>query len=1070
MNDTTIIKSISKVHSIIIDLLIFIFLTLFVIYFTLHIGLKLDKFILPGLKIEKLYIKWDEKISVNIDSIKITKSNTNNSFDFSSINIKNLLNSSHVLGSVFSNVHIKHVQVNEMNATFSYMEKRKAYLEVTGPNLHLLTTININDHLLHISVKEFMESTTNSTLVAELIADTTEHRLYGDITVNIEDTLPLQVYLLADNEKVKVWSRNTKPITKPIGPIVKLANLDPAVNPWIIDYLKGDTLNIDYLKGTLYYSNPISFLDTLDIKASYTDVSYIFAPGYDPARAHKVDLTFHDRTLFIYPRNATFYGQPGGKTWIKIDFEHPDNPLLSVDVDTAAKLTPKINTWLAGYNIVLPFYQTRGLTKVKLALTITLRDIDITAKGNFTTKKATFNFSDTDINVKNVNISINNTDVNIRKLQGDLLQKAIVFNLTGKFNPVGEKGRFDITVQDLQFGGSDGFHIDRHHKKLAFTYFLDPGADKLVFPASFWKFKHRAIGIKPFVAPFRFSTLSGTIPATYVHSNKEIKAYVSGKFDIANLSTDLTIDLIHVETPELTLESTSTHLQVHYDKNLKVQSNKKTKWKIFNNDITLYPSTFSFLHNIITLDKVHLTALGIVNSMIEGKYNIHDGKGKIVLKKLLAKADDIILLDVKKDVKIYLHKKGTVHYVEVPVFNIKFKSRPKGWNMGIRNIQLLASYAPLLQEYNVTKGSIHLISNSNEEKLRIYGSIEYPYNILVKHNKPIDTLKFSGHYHNDTLSMSIKNSIALELTSNKLTVTADKIGVNIFSIFDFIREHPSKNKTTTKSNFEVDIKTTDGYIYFDKDRRAISDKLLLQYKNHELKAQLLYGKHGGAALELNPNGNLYIYGDRLNDKFMTGLAEFSEFKGGELSFYLSGTEDKIDGVIRMKKTTIKDYKAINNTLAFINTIPALVTFTVPHYNTRGLHVTEAYAGFHYENQRINLNGFRMVSPELTFNGQGSVDLKTKTLDIETSLVTEATSNLSKIPLLGYILVGKEDETITTTMSITGPMDDPIVENTLAKDIGVGSFNIIKRALTFPVHYIDQARKSINNVKDGDSKK
>ena len=126
MNDGTIIKAISKVHSTIIDLLIFISITLFTIYFTLHIGLKLDNFILPGLKIEQLYIKWDEKIVVNIDSIKITKSNTKSQFDFKSLDAKKLLKKTRVLDSFFIEEKINNIQCD---VGYNYKEIESSKLQ-----------------------------------------------------------------------------------------------------------------------------------------------------------------------------------------------------------------------------------------------------------------------------------------------------------------------------------------------------------------------------------------------------------------------------------------------------------------------------------------------------------------------------------------------------------------------------------------------------------------------------------------------------------------------------------------------------------------------------------------------------------------------------------------------------------------------------------------------------------------------------------------------------------------------------------------------------------------------------
>ena len=49
--------------------------------------------------------------------------------------------------------------------------------------------------------------------------------------------------------------------------------------------------------------------------------------------------------------------------------------------------------------------------------------------------------------------------------------------------------------------------------------------------------------------------------------------------------------------------------------------------------------------------------------------------------------------------------------------------------------------------------------------------------------------------------------------------------------------------------------------------------------------------------------------------------------------------------------------------------------------------------------------------------------------------------------------------------MTGSLEDPVIKSTLAKDIGVGTFNILKRALTFPVHYVDKAQTSIKKAEE-----
>ncbi|MDA3945524.1 MAG: hypothetical protein PF439_02445, partial [Helicobacteraceae bacterium] len=265
---------------------------------------------------------------MDIDSIKITKSNTESNFDFKSLDLKNLLKIPLLLESIFSEVHIRQIQINDTNATFRYKEKTKGYIRINGPTLNLIADVAMNDHLLLLSIKEFTDRSSKTTLNGRIVANVQDHRLYGDLYINVADAMPLELSLLADYDKVQLWGKGSEVITKSIDPVVKMAQLGPLIEPWIADYLKGEALHLEYFKGTLIYDNPISLLDTLDVKAYYTNVEYTFSPGYAPAISPQVDLSFKDRVLYIYPRQGTFYGQPGGTTWVKIDFETPSNPLL----------------------------------------------------------------------------------------------------------------------------------------------------------------------------------------------------------------------------------------------------------------------------------------------------------------------------------------------------------------------------------------------------------------------------------------------------------------------------------------------------------------------------------------------------------------------------------------------------------------------------------------------------------------------------------------------------------------------------------------------------------------------
>ena len=1064
MNDTAIIKSISTIHTTIVDLFVFIFVALFSIYFTLHLGLKLNKVILPGIEIEQLYIKWDEKIRINADSIYITKSNTKNSFDYSKLNSKNILRITHFLDTLFSEVIVKKIYFNKLYATFSYKEHHDAYINIYGPKLKFTGSINIHQDLIAIDIEEFNETVNNISLNGKLLVYTQKKQLFGDINLSIAETVALKLYLLSDTQKLKLWAKSSKSITKPIGPVVKLAHLGPLIDPWIIDQLKGKKLDIAYLKSTMNFDNPISALDSLSFKASYKDVAYVFAPGFAPAHSKHVDLNFKNRILYIYPRHATFYGQPGGTTWVKIDFKHLSNPLLTVDVDTTACLTPKLVAWLKGYGIALPFYQTAGKTEVKLGLWITLEDIDISAKGHFSTKKASFNFSDTTIDVKDVKVALHNTDVTISQLNATLLNKAIDVDLSGQFNPVKEVGRFDMHLNHLLFGKKESrFSQDQNHDPLKFSYILQPKKDRLIIAKSYWNFKDKNITLNPLQVPFNFATLSGSIPATLLKSDEMLSAYVSGQFNIKALSTQLSVDLLKFSTSKLSLDQLSLPMNLKYNKGLFVKIDRPSQWKLNDNKFLLKSTNISYADSLLTINDTHVGIADLLESTIEGSYNIQSGSGKIVLKQLHAKSGDVTLLDIKKETKIYIKKKKTSHILEVPVLNLKFHANSDGWNMSIKNMQLLSSYSPFLQENNITSGAIYFYSKAKQKKINFYGNFPFPYPILVQNNIPVNQIKFSGSYLDDLLNIYMNKQIQATFKYNHLDIKAKNIGISIFPILDFINDHSSNTNKKESSKLKIMFEAVNSYLYVNKVRRAPADKLKLEYDHNTLIAHLLYGKKGGAVLELNDKNELYLYGDHFNDTFMKNLAEFSNFEGGELSFYVNGKDGALNGVLKVTNTIVKDYKALNNTFAFINTIPALVTFSVPQYSSNGLKIDEGYAALHYKNGLLSIDGFHLDTPELKFNGKGNINTLSQDIDVEVSLITEASTNLSKIPFLGYILVGKDNNTSTTTLTLKGPMDNPVVNNTLAKDIGVGSFNIIRRALTFPIHYIEKAQTAIEKA-------
>ena len=83
-----------------------------------------------------------------------------------------------------------------------------------------------------------------------------------------------------------------------------------------------------------------------------------------------------------------------------------------------------------------------------------------------------------------------------------------------------------------------------------------------------------------------------------------------------------------------------------------------------------------------------------------------------------------------------------------------------------------------------------------------------------------------------------------------------------------------------------------------------------------------------------------------------------------------------------------------------------------------------------------------------------MDFSKQMIDMDIHIKTQASKNVGKIPLIGYVLAGK-DEDASLSLKITGGFDDPEVTNSLVQDIVVYPVEILFRTLKLPFHLTEK---------------
>jgi hypothetical protein len=194
---------------------------------------------------------------------------------------------------------------------------------------------------------------------------------------------------------------------------------------------------------------------------------------------------------------------------------------------------------------------------------------------------------------------------------------------------------------------------------------------------------------------------------------------------------------------------------------------------------------------------------------------------------------------------------------------------------------------------------------------------------------------------------------------------------------------------------------------------------------------------------------LTIEANAIHDRMLHPLINFEGLQEGRYSVNISGDPNtKMQGKITLQGGVMRDFKAYNNLIAFINTIPALATLNSPGFNPKGFKIKEGVIDFSIlEARQLRFDRILVEGSSATISGEGSVDLDTGAVDILLAIHTarEMGKVVGSIPLVGYILLGK-DRSITTGLHISGTLENPVVETSPIKDILLAPFRIIERTI------------------------
>ncbi len=448
--------------------------------------------------------------------------------------------------------------------------------------------------------------------------------------------------------------------------------------------------------------------------------------------------------------------------------------------------------------------------------------------------------------------------------------------------------------------------------------------------------------------------------------------------------------------------------------------------------------------NILTLKDIALKDKDY-NLKVDGELDVKKKKGELLLdtkslaingatKNIINIKDKKIKLDVDYDNKLLF---------KLPEYDLEIQKEDGNVTISLGDIKKVA---PFMKNHPISKkGGALKIVTSDFKNYTFEGTLFWDECFLFEKDDVCESrIPFSGTVKNGNMRL---NAFGKKLTydSKKSLIWLDAMNVDL------------KQLLASKENYSNSAKSLLGKISISADNGKIrygKYSLLTDHYDADIDSKQnvkVVGSMDDDIIEFSKkNRHIEFKAYRTKDKLLAKLINFNGLKNGRYSFKFSGNIDKeMRGDILIEGGIMNDFMLYNNLLAFINTIPSLASLNSPGFSSKGFEIKDGIIDYTLKDDIIDFHSIYIRGKTANIAGRGTVNLKTKVVKIDLAVqsVKEAGSFLSKIPVLGYILLGK-DESVTIGTRITGSYEDPKIETNVAQDVLLLPVVFLERMVTF----------------------
>ncbi len=425
----------------------------------------------------------------------------------------------------------------------------------------------------------------------------------------------------------------------------------------------------------------------------------------------------------------------------------------------------------------------------------------------------------------------------------------------------------------------------------------------------------------------------------------------------------------------------------------------------------------------------------------------------------------------------------------VPELLLEGEFKDNAYAFKIKDLKKIKPYSPIMDYIALKDGSLE-VSTSDFVNIDFFAKdlkINLP--IYRSDGSHFDSFSLFGSINKDEIliytpskSVSVKiKGDQKDITLNNLDLSVDEFLNSKIPAIAQLFSKKQKEKPTPKEIQDEDIFINAKQRYerahkiipmatniHAKDVVLIYKKMPFPLENLDIVAQddrvKIDGNYkNGMIIADLVHGALYFKAYNFSGDYINTILQKDFVEGGLFTLIGSFENQVFNGELKFQNTSLKNLALMQNMINLINTIPSLIVFRNPHLGANGYQIKTGSVVFGITKEYLGLEKIDLIGKTLDVAGNGVIELDTNKLDLnlEVSTIKALSNVLSKIPIVGYLILGKEGK-ITTNVNVKGTLDNPKTKVTLAADIIQAPFKILRRIFTPIDIIVDEVKKNIES--------